>query len=128
MYNILIICLIGIIIGMLMGLTGNLFFGFVIVLFKYLDVGDYKTIIGTTLYVMMFPLAIGSTIEFYKAKKINLLVGNLLLITLIIGSYFGSKIILYDAFKISEKQIKYLSGVLAVLTGILFFMQAEKLI
>ena len=112
MFTTISVCLIGIIIGLLMGLTGNLFMGFVIVLFKYLNVGDYKTIIGTTLYVMVFPLTFGSVKEFYEEKKINFFVGNILLITLIIGSYFGSKLVLDERFKFTEKKIKYITAIL----------------
>ena len=110
-----------------MGLTGNLFMGFVIVLFKYLNVGDYKTIIGTTLYVMVFPLTFGSVKEFYEEKKINFFVGNILLITLIIGSYFGSKLVLDERFKFTEKKIKYITAILLFFSSILFFIEAYKI-
>jgi hypothetical protein len=64
------ICIIGILSGILLGLTGILPLGFFILLLKYLNVGDYKTILGTVLYVILFPLSIGSVLEFYKAKKL----------------------------------------------------------
>ena len=94
MFNTIFVGLIGLISGLLLGLTGILPLGFFIILLKYLNVGDYKTILGTVLYVILFPLSIGSVFEFYKAKKINFFVGNILLITMAIGSYFGSKLVL----------------------------------
>jgi len=127
MLNIIIICLIGIIIGIISGITGILFSGFAIILFKYLDVGDYKTILGTVLYITLFPLTIGSVVEFYNAKKINFFVGNLLLITFIIGGYFGSKLVLDEKFKVTEKQIKYISAILSFFSAILFFLEADNL-
>ena len=127
MLNIIIICLIGIIIGIISGITGILFSGFAIILFKYLDVGDYKTILGTVLYITLFPLTIGSVVEFYNAKKINFFVGNLLLITFIIGGYFGSKLVLDEKFKVTEKQIKYISAILSFFSAILFFLEAHNL-
>ena len=127
MFNIIFVCLIGIIIGLISGITGVLFTGFAIILFKYLDVGDYKTILGTTLYVLLFPLTIGSIVEFYKAKKINFAVGNLLLVSLLIGSYIGSKLVLDDSYSLTEKKIKYMSAILSFFSSILFFTQAYKL-
>ena len=106
MFNTIIICLIGIISGVLFGITGILPLGFFILLLKYLNVGDYKTILGTVLYVVVFPLSIGSVLEFHKAKKINFFVGNILLITMVFGSYIGSKLVLDDHFKLTEKTVK----------------------
>ena len=121
------ICLIGIISGILLGLTGILPLGFFILLFKYLNVGDYKTILGTVLYVVVFPLSIGSVLEFYRAKKINFFVGNILLVTMIIGSYIGSKLVLDDHFKFTEKTIKYISATMTLVASILFFISAYNL-
>lgn len=127
MFTTISICLIGLLSGLLLGLTGILPLGFFILLFKYLDVGDYKTILGTVLYVLLFPLTFGSILEFYKAKKINFFVGNILLITMIIGSYIGSKLVLDDHFKISEKTIKYISAIITFVASMLFFIHAYQL-
>lgn len=127
MFNTILICLVGIIIGIITGVTSNLFSGFILLALKYLDVGDYKTILGTMLYVFLFPLSIGSTLEFYKAKKINFFVGNLLLITFIIGGYLGSKLVLNDSYNLTEKKIKYLTAILSLFTSGLFFVEAYNL-
>ena len=127
MFNTIIICLVGLISGLLLGLTGILPLGFFILLFKYLDVGDYKTILGTVLYVILFPLSIGSVFEFYKAKKINFLVGNILLVTMVIGSYIGSKLVLDEHFKLTEKTIKYITAIMTFVASILFFIAAYNL-
>ena len=121
MFNTIILCLIGLISGLLMGLAGILPLGFFIILFKFLDVGDYKTILGTVLYVLLFPLTFGSIWEFYKAKKINFFVGNILLITMVIGSYIGSKLVLDEHFQITEKTIKYITAVMTFIFSIVFF-------
>jgi uncharacterized membrane protein YfcA len=127
MFTTIYICLIGILSGILLGLTGILPLGFFILLLKYLDVGDYKTILGTVLYVVLFPLTIGSVLEFYKAKKINFFVGNILLVTMIIGSYIGSKLVLDDHFKFTEKTIKYISAAMTFTFSIAFFITAYNL-
>ena len=127
MLNIIFICLIGLISGLLLGLTGILPLGFFIILFKYLNVGDYKTILGTVLYVLLFPLSVGSAWEFYKTKKINFFVGNILLVTMMIGSYFGSKLVLDERFQLTEKTIKYITAVMTFIFSIVFFITAYNL-
>ncbi len=129
MFNTIIICLIGLISGILLGITGILPLGFFIILLKYFDVGvgDYKTILGTVLYVILFPLTIGSVFEFYKANKINFCVGNILLVTIVIGSYIGSKLVLDEHLKLTEKTIKYITAVMTLIASILFFIAAYNL-
>jgi uncharacterized membrane protein YfcA len=127
MFNTIFVGLIGLISGLLLGLTGILPLGFFIILFKFLDVGDYKTILGTVLYVILFPLSIGSVWEFYKAKKINFFVGNILIITMVIGSYFGSKLVLDERFKLTEKTIKYITAIMTFIASIIFFITAYNL-
>jgi uncharacterized membrane protein YfcA len=127
MFNIILICLIGLVSGLLLGLTGILPLGFFIILFKYLNVGDYKTILGTVLYVLLFPLTFGSIWEFYTAKKVNFFVGNILIITMIIGSYFGSKLVLDERFKLTEKIIKYITAAITFIFSIVFFITAYNL-
>ena len=127
MFNTIFVALIGLISGLLLGLTGILPLGFFIILFKFLNVGDYKTILGTVLYVILFPLSLGSVWEFYKAKKINFFVGNILIITMVIGSYFGSKLVIDEHFKLTEKTIKYISAVMTLTASIIFFITAYNI-
>ena len=122
MINIIIIALIGIIVGLLSGITGIFFLGTFIVPFKYLNIGDNKTIIGTVLYTLLFPLTFGSVYQFYKEKKINFFVGNILLLTIIIGGYFGTKLILDEHFNFTEKKINYLSAFISFIGSIQFFI------
>jgi len=127
MFNTIFVALIGLISGLLLGITGILPLGFFIILFKFLNVGDYKTILGTVLYVILFPLSLGSVWEFYKAKKINFFVGNILIITMVIGSYFGSKLVIDEHFQFTEKTIKYISAVMTLIASIIFFITAYNL-
>ena len=127
MFNTIFVITIGLISGLLLGLTGILPLGFFIILLKYLDVGDYKTILGTVLYVILFPLSVGSVWEFYKAKKINFFVGNILIITMVVGSYFGSKLVLDERFQLTEKTIKYITAIMTFIVSIVFFIAAYNL-
>ena len=85
---------------------------------------DYKTILGTLLYVIAFPISIGSVWQFYKEKKINYFIGNIILVTMIIGSYFGTKVILTKKLNITPKTIKYISAFIAFFAGIYFLIEA----
>ena len=58
----------------------------------------------------MFPLTIGSIYEFYKSNSINYELGIILLVSVIIGSYLGSKTVVGSGFKFSIKQIKYITS------------------
>ena len=127
MLNTIFICLIGLITGLFSGMTGFFPLGLFVVLFKYLGVGDNETIIGTVLYLLLFPLSIGSVWQFYKSKKINFIVGNILLITIMIGSYFGSKLVLDERYKLTEKKINYITSVITFIASIVFFINGYNL-
>jgi uncharacterized membrane protein YfcA len=126
-FNTVLIIIIGLFFGIMMGMTGILPIGLLILVLKYLNVGDYKTILGTVLYVILFPITIGSVWDFYNARKINYFVANVLLVTLIIGSFLGSKFVLDERIQLSEKTIKYISAVITLIASILFFISAYKL-
>ena len=72
----------------------------------------------------MFPLTIGSIYEFYKSKKINYSLGLILLFSIMLGSYIGANSVVGKGFKLSTKQIKYISGMVGLITFILFFISA----
>ena len=127
MLNTIIIALIGLITGLISGITGFFFLSSFIVPLKYLNVGDNKTILGTILYTFLFPLTFGSVYQFYKKKKINFFVGNILLLTIMIGSYLGSKLILNDNFNFTEKKINYITAILTFIASIQFFINGYYL-
>jgi uncharacterized membrane protein YfcA len=77
--------------------------------------------------VLIFPTSIGSLWEFYKSGKINFLIGNILLVSVFLGSYMGSLVVLSNKYKISEKTIKYVSGAFAISMGIYFLTSAYYL-
>jgi hypothetical protein len=85
---------------------------------------DYKTIVGTVLYLLMFPFTIASVWEYYKAGKINFLIGNTLLISVLVGSYLGTKIALNANLKISNKTVKYISAFVSFFVGTYFLSSA----
>ena len=94
------------------------------ILLEYFKIGEYKKNLGAILLINLFPLTIGSIYEFYKSNSINYELGIILLVSVIIGSYLGSKTVVGSGFKFSIKQIKYITSGLGLCIFILFLNSA----
>jgi uncharacterized membrane protein YfcA len=116
--------IVGVICGVFLGITGILPAGIILIVLDYLNIGDYISNLGAILFLNLFPFSIGSIYEFYKTKNINYELGWILVFSIIVGSYIGSKYIVGKGFKLSVKQIKYVSAILALIMMILFFISA----
>ena len=116
--------ILGLISGVFLGVTGILPAGIILIVLDYLNVNDYISNLGAILFLYLFPFSIGSIYEFYKTKNINYELGWILVFSIIVGSYIGSKYIVGKGFKLSVKQIKYVSAILALIMMILFFISA----
>ena len=128
MYDLFIAALLGLTSGFFTGFTGISSAGIILAGLSLSQIiKDYKIIMGTILYLLLFPVTSGSVWEFYKAKKINFLIGNILLISSFIGAFLGSKIVLNADLKISEKTIKYTTSAIALTIGAYFFYSASIL-
>ena len=114
----------GLISGVFLGITGILPVGLIVIILDYLNIGDYRSNLGAILFINLFPYTIGSVYEFYKTKNINYKLGLILIFSIIVGSYIGSKYIVGKGFKLSIKQIKYVSAILALIMMIVFFISA----
>jgi uncharacterized membrane protein YfcA len=114
----------GLLSGIFLGITGILPVGLFLIILDYLYIGDYRSNLGAILFLNLFPYTIGSIYEFYKTKKINYRLGWILLFSITVGSYIGSKYVVGAGFKLSIKQIKYISSFLGLLMCILFFISA----
>ena len=128
MLGILITLALGFTSGFFTGLTGIGSAGIILAGLSLTKViKDYKTIVGTILYTLTFPVTLVSVWEFYKAKKINFLIGNVLLISSGIGTFLGSQVALSDDLKMSEKTTKYITSAVAFTIGSYFFYSASML-
>ena len=116
--------IVGLICGVFLGITGILPIGIILIVLDYLNIGDYRTNLGAILFLNLFPYTIGSFYEFYKTKKINYSLGWILLISIIVGSYIGSKYVVGAGLQLSIKQIKYISAMVGLITTIVFFISA----
>jgi|688.fasta_scaffold324010_2 uncharacterized membrane protein YfcA len=116
--------ILGLLSGIFLGITGILPVGVFLIILDYLNIGDYRSNLGAILFLNLFPYTIGSIYEFYKTKKINYRLGWILLFSIIVGSYIGSKYVVGAGFKLSIKQIKYISAFVGLIMCILFFISA----
>ena len=116
--------ILGLVSGIFLGITGILPIGIILIALDYLNIGDYISNLGAILFINLFPVTVGSIYEFYKSNKINYSLGWILLLSIILGSYIGSKYIVGAGFKLSVKQIKYVSAILALIMMIVFFISA----
>jgi uncharacterized membrane protein YfcA len=116
--------ILGLISGVFLGITGLLPVGIILIILDYLNIGDYISNLGAILFINLFPYTIGSFYEFYKTKNINYELGWILLLSIIVGSYIGSKFVVGYGFKLSIKQIKYVSAFIGLIMFILFFTSA----
>ena len=114
----------GILSGLFLGITGIPASGITLLGLDYFKVNDYKSILGAILFLNLFPISLGSVWEFHKAGKIDFIMGEILLLTIIIGSYIGSKYVVSGKNQLSTKTIKYITSYFSFLTGILFLLSA----
>ena len=124
MNQFLIESILGLLCGLFLGITGIAPIGLVLIALDLLKIGDYKTNLGAVLFLNLFPITIGSVYEFYKSKQINFSLGYILLITIIIGSYLGSKFVDGNKDSLSTKVVKYITSVLGFFIGIIFLFSA----
>jgi len=114
----------GLISGVFLGITGILPVGLIVIILDYLNIGDYRSNLGAILFINLFPYTIGSVYEFYKTKNINYKLGLILIFSIIVGSYIGSKYVVGSGLKLSIKQIKYISAIIGLTMFFLFFTSA----
>lgn len=68
---------------------------------------------GTSLATMLAPIGILAVLNYYKAGHVNLKFAVVLMITFVIGSWFGSK----WAINLPEKTLKQIFGVLMIIAA-----------
>jgi uncharacterized membrane protein YfcA len=124
MYPFVIEFILGLISGIFLGVTGVTPVVVILIILDYLKIGNYQSNLGSILLLNLFPITIGSVYEFYKSNKINYSLGFILLITTILGSYIGSKMVVGNKSFLTDKNIKYITGFLSVFIGLVFLIAA----
>jgi uncharacterized membrane protein YfcA len=115
----------GLVSGLFLGITGLAPTGIILLALDFFKIGDYKSNLGSILFLNLFPITLGSVFEFYKSKQINFSLGLTLLFAIITGSFIGSKFVTGDKnTTLSTKEIKYITAYLSLITGVVFFISA----
>ena len=116
----LITVILGLFTGSILGVTGFLPTSMILFVLEYFKISDYKSNLGTILFLNLFPISGGSVIEFYKNKKINFTMGIILIITVMLSAYISSKFAVGNG-SMSVKTLKYIIAVISLIVSILFF-------
>ena len=111
-----LIC-IGIISGILTGITGIQAGILVPTLLIFNLIPDIKTAIGTTLYVFLPPTAIFSVYYLYKQKHVDLYKGNILMAVIALSALLGS----YISVRLSNKIIQLIEACMFLCLSIFYF-------
>jgi uncharacterized membrane protein YfcA len=115
----LIFAIIGVLSGLINGLTGLGHAGAILIGLTITGaISDYSTIVGTALYSQLFPVVAFGVLEFYKRGQIDFYAGNTILIFLIFSVFIGAWLKQY----ISNKITKTITAILLVITAIKFIM------
>ncbi|MDI3525878.1 MAG: uncharacterized protein PWR03_61 [Tenuifilum sp.] len=69
---------------------------------------------GTSLMVLLFPVGIFAVINYYKAGYIDWKLSLILMLGVVIGSYFGSKV----SINIPDDILKKIFGIFIILVGL----------
>ena len=124
MNAILVETILGLLCGIFLGITGIAPTGIILIALDVLKIGDYKSNLGTILFLNLFPITIGSVFEFYKSKQINFSLGTTLLFTIILGAYIGSIFVAGEKNVFSTKTVKLITAYLSLFVGIVFLISA----
>lgn len=124
MNQLLIELAIGLLAGLFLGVTGIAPIGLILIALEFFKIGDYKSNLGSVLFLNLFPISIGSVYQFYKEKKINFSLGIILTMSIMIGSFISSKIFLDKEKNISPKMLKYITSALGFSLGFIYFISA----
>lgn len=124
MFAYLIEIILGLTCGFAMSYVGFLPAPIILIVLDKLGIGDFKTNLGTITFLNLFPITVGSFIEFYKANKVNYIMGLLLLFSVIIGNYIGGMFVVDKNYHLSVKTLKYIISAFTFVMSIIFLVSA----
>ena len=124
MLELFIYTLFGLASGFCLGTTGFNPVSLILLLLDALNIGDYRSNLGSIMVLNLFPITSGSVYRFYKSNMINWSLALILIVTITLGSYYGSALITNKKYELTEKSIKYFSACLSLLIGFSFLISA----
>ena len=112
--QLIIIAIVGIVAGFVGGSMGV--GGGIIIIPALIFVAGFsqKDAQGTSLAVLSLPVALIAAINYYKEGHVNLKFAGIMIVTFIIGSYFGSKV----ALSLPSDILKKIFAVMLIAIGI----------
>lgn len=117
----IIFIIIGLISGIINGLTGLGHAGAILIGLTLTNtINNYSTIIGTTLYSQLLPVVAFGVWEFYKRGQIDFYAGNILLVSIIFSVFIGAWLKQF----VSDKITKIVTAILLLLTAFKFLINA----
>jgi uncharacterized membrane protein YfcA len=121
MNNTIIFIIIGILSGIINGLTGLGHAGAILIGLTLSGViNSYDTMVGTALYSQLFPVVAFGVWEFYKRKQIDYYAGNVILACLLFSVFIGAWLKQY----VSSRYTKIITAILLLLTAFKFLQDA----
>ena len=85
-------------------------------------VPDYKMAVGTILLSILPPLSLLAVVDYYKRKKIDIVIAALLCISYFIAAKYGAVI----NQQYSSKILKYWTAIILFICGFYFFFSARQ--
>jgi len=77
---------------------------------------------GTSLTMMLPPIAILAVMNYYKAGEVNIKYGMILAAAFVIGGYFGSKL----SLKLDPNKVKFIFGIFMLFVAIRILVKSSK--
>lgn len=121
-YTISVLVLTGLAAGILGGFIG-VGGGIIVVpaLVVFLGLSQH-TAQGTSLTMMLPPIAILAVMNYYKAGEVNFKYGIILALTFVVGGYLGSKL----SLKLDPNKVKFIFGVFMLIVAVRLIMKSYK--
>lgn len=117
--------ILGLFSGAFLSITGIAPTGLILFILDLLKIGNYRSSLGAIVFLNLFPITIGSFWEFYKANQIDFNMGYILLVSMIIGGYFGSQLVVGSNYKLTTKTIKYITSGLGAFIAVTYYISAQ---
>ena len=105
-----------------MGLTGPVILLPILIFFGIFN--NYKHAIATVLFSFEPFGSIFALIQYAKEKKIDYIIGLIIVFSYMLGAYIGAKV----NKRISEKSIKYISATIMMILSLYMFYSATQTI
>jgi uncharacterized membrane protein YfcA len=116
----ILLVIIGLVSGVISGLTGLSSAGALIIGLTLLNTySDYKMILGTVLYSILPPVTILGFYEFYKRKQVDFYAGNILIVTTALSTFVGA----YLTRFINQKWLYFGTSIMLLISAITLFLK-----